>query len=203
MAHSYNFLFAGMWLAWAIYWLALSVRVKPTARQESVFSRLSYVLPLLVAGVLVFAPRLSIPVLDARFLPVAGWRVWVGIGAALNLAGLLFTVWARTHLGRNWSGVVTVKEGHELVMSGPYRWVRHPIYTGLVLAFAGLAIARGEWRGVVALLIVTGAFWRKLRIEEQWMLEQFGDQYRNYSQRVAALIPCMLRRSSRSSQVKS
>ena len=95
-------------------------------------------------------------------------------------------------LGRNWSGVVTVKQDHELIRSGPYRYVRHPIYTGLLIAFAGSAIARGEWRGILALAIVFAALWRKLRLEERWMIETFGDAYLRYRAEVRALIPFVL-----------
>ena len=70
--------------------------------------------------------------------------------------------------------------------------MRHPIYTGLLLALIGTALARGEWRGVVAVALALWAFWRKLRIEEQWMREQFGNAYEEYSGRVAALIPFVL-----------
>ena len=111
-----------------------------------------------------------------------------GIGACIVVAGLAFTVWARIHLGRNWSGTVTLKYGHELVRSGPYRIVRHPIYTGLLVAFAGSAIARGEWRGIVAVFIAFAALWRKLRLEERWMVETFGNEYLEYRAGVAALI---------------
>ncbi len=102
---------------------------------------------------------------------------------------MLFTVWARLHLGRNWSGTVTIKDGHELITSGPYALVRHPIYTGLLLAMLGSALALGDWRGVAAFALAAGALWRKLRVEESWMQQQFGDAYQAYSQRVAALIP--------------
>ena len=101
-------------------------------------------------------------------------------------------MWARVHLGRNWSGIVTVKEGHELITGGPYAIVRHPIYTGLLLAFIGSALARGEWRGVLAVAVVLAALWRKLGLEERWMREQFGSAYQAYSQRVAALVPFLL-----------
>jgi protein-S-isoprenylcysteine O-methyltransferase Ste14 len=110
----------------------------------------------------------------------------------LTLAGLLFTVWARTHLGRNWSGLVTIKQDHELITSGPYSTVRHPIYTGLLLAFVGSALARSELRGILAVVLVFWALWRKSRIEERWMRDQFGDAYREYSSHVAALIPFVL-----------
>jgi protein-S-isoprenylcysteine O-methyltransferase Ste14 len=77
----------------------------------------------------------------------------------------------------------------KLVTSGPYALVRHPIYTGLLLAMLGSALALGDWRGVVAFALAAGALWRKLRVEESWMQQQFGDAYQAYSQRVAALIP--------------
>ena len=110
-------------------------------------------------------------------------------GAAITALGLAFAVWARVHLGRNWSGVVTLKEDHELIRSGPYALVRHPIYTGLLLGFVGSVIARGEWRGVLAFALVIGALWFKLRLEERWMIETFGDAYRRYHSEVPALIP--------------
>jgi protein-S-isoprenylcysteine O-methyltransferase Ste14 len=185
----YNTLFALMWLAWIAYWWLLSRRVKATSRREPLSSRLSHLVPLVLAIVLVFPRKCPIAILNERFLPLVYWRMWAGIGAALVAIGLLFTVWARVHLGRNWSGVVTLKQDHELITSGPYRWVRHPIYTGLIFAFIGQALARGEWRGLVALLLVIGALWRKLRIEERWMHEQFGDAYLAYRLRVTALFP--------------
>jgi protein-S-isoprenylcysteine O-methyltransferase Ste14 len=188
----YNSVFLGMWLAWAAYWWVLSGRAKATERRESLFSRLSYMVPLLLAGVLLFLPILQISVLNARFLPLAARVEWGAAGAVLNLAGLLLTVWARVYLGGNWSGTITIKEDHELITGGPYRLVRHPIYTGLLLAFIGVALARGEWRGILGVLIAAAAFWRKLRIEERWMRERFGDKYQTYSQRVSALIPFVI-----------
>jgi protein-S-isoprenylcysteine O-methyltransferase Ste14 len=192
MEGTYNSLFLGMWLAWAAYWWVLARRVKATQRQESLYSRLAFVVPVLLAGGLLFFSVPGIPALNEHFLPQAPGRVWVGIGAALNLVGLSLAVWARGILGRNWSGVVTIKEDHELITGGPYRMVRHPIYTGLLLAFVGLALARGEWRGILGVFIAAGAFWRKLKVEERWMLERFGDKYQSYSQRVSALIPFVI-----------
>lgn len=186
----YHYLFPAMWLGWGACWWFLSSDVKTPARLESVPSRLLYALPLAIAIFLLWVPSLPVPVLGERFLTRAAWQFWAG--AALTVAGLLFTVWARRHLGRNWSAFVTIMQGHELVASGPYAIVRHPIYSGLLLAFAGSALARGEWRGVLATLIAVPAFWYKLRLEERWMREQFGEQYQTYSRRVAALIPFLL-----------
>jgi protein-S-isoprenylcysteine O-methyltransferase Ste14 len=103
-----------------------------------------------------------------------------------------FAIWARATLGRNWSAVVQVKQGHELVERGPYRWVRHPIYTGLLMGFLGTACALGEWRGLLGTAIVGVSFWFKLKLEERWMREQFGARYEDYMRRVKALIPGVL-----------
>lgn len=85
-----------------------------------------------------------------------------------------------------------MKEGHELITSGPYAVVRHPIYTGLLLAFVGCAVARSEWRGVLAVALVFVALWRKLRLEEEWMRARFGEPYEAYSRKVAALVPYVI-----------
>jgi len=114
------------------------------------------------------------------------------VGAVLTVAGLLVSVWARVHLGRNWSATITVKKDHELITSGPYRFARHPIYSGLLLAFIGSALACGELRAILAVTLAFWALWRKLRIEEQWMREQFGTAYDEYARRVAALVPFVL-----------
>jgi protein-S-isoprenylcysteine O-methyltransferase Ste14 len=189
MARFYNILFSMLWVAWVTYWWALSGSVKVNARRESVYSRRSYVVALLLAVVLLSVPGLPIPFLNRRFLPAESWPLWNAIGAVLVVMGLLFTLWAREHLGRNWSDVVTIKVDHELVTSGPYRVVRHPIYTGLLVAFLGTALARGEWRGLLAVALGFWAFSRKSRVEERLMREQFGTAYEEYSQHVAGIVP--------------
>ena len=179
-----------LWLAWAVYWFIAARRVKETRREESPLSRAGHIVPLGIAAWLLWAPALPQHFLESRFLPYAPATYWTG--AVIVAAGLLFAIWARNVLGRNWSGTVTLKQDHELIRSGPYRYVRHPIYTGLLIAFAGSAIARGEWRGVLALAIAFLALWRKLKLEEQWMIETFGDAYLRYRAEVRALIPFVL-----------
>jgi protein-S-isoprenylcysteine O-methyltransferase Ste14 len=114
------------------------------------------------------------------------------MAAVLCIAGLAFCVWARVTLGRNWSGTITFKEGHELIERGPYRLVRHPIYTGLLAMFLATAIAAGHLGGVVAVMLAFASFWVKLKEEEKLMLQQFPDQYGSYQQRVKRIIPFVL-----------
>jgi len=183
-------LIGALWATWAVYWFIAALGVKQTRRLESPLSRALHIVPLFIAAWLLWHPEMPHHFLEGRFLPDAPATYWTGV--ALVAFGLLFAIWARNVLGRNWSGLVTVKQDHELIRSGPYRYVRHPIYTGLLIAFAGSAIARGEWRGILALAIVFVALWRKLRLEEQWMIETFGDAYVRYRAEVRALIPFVL-----------
>lgn len=180
------------WLLWMIYWTVSALGVKPAARVESRGSRWGrHVLLLMLAALLLarFA-RLDGSFLNARFVPALAPIAWLGFG--LTIAGLAFTCWARVALGRNWSAVVQLKQDHELIVRGPYAFVRHPIYTGLLLAYFGTALVIGEWRALIGTAIVAIAFWRKLRLEEQWLCELFGDRYRNYMRRVRALLPWLL-----------
>jgi protein-S-isoprenylcysteine O-methyltransferase Ste14 len=191
MDNFYRYLVPGLWIAWFLYWRISASGVKAARRHESPASRAAHLVPLLIAGLLLWVtPIPGGGVLFERFMPHTYFTYWTG---TLILAlGLAFSVWARTYLGRNWSATVTVKEDHELIRGGPYAGVRHPIYTGLLLGFIGTAIVRGEWRGVLAVLIAFVALWRKLRLEERWMSETFGEQYRLYREHTAALIPYLL-----------
>ena len=183
----YRYLFFVMWGGWIAYWWLLSLRVKSVVREESVGSRLTHIVPLMIAAMLLASQKLHLGVLDTPMYTQTAVTFW--IGAATTAAGLMFSVWARHYLGANWSGTVTIKESHELITSGPYAIVRHPIYTGLLLGLIGSAIALGKWRGVVAVVIALVGIVHKLRIEERWMLEQFGEAYRAYAARVPRLVP--------------
>ena len=183
----HRWLFPALWAAWAFYWWLTSIDVKETVRRESFLSRAMHLGPMLVAAAMLWAPALNVPGLDARFMPWAAWEFRTGV--LVTLAGLAFAVWARRHIGRNWSAIVTLKHDHELVTSGPYALVRHPIYTGLLFGFLGSAIALGQWRGLLAVAIVYVALLRKYKLEERWMHERFGVAYDAYRARVKALVP--------------
>ena len=188
LAASLRFLIPAMWCAWAAFWFAASFVTKPTRWRESIASQAAHVILLLAAVVLLTRPRWLPSMLSARFVP-AGNPLPV-LAAIIVAAGLGFAVWARAHLGRNWSGIVTVKEDHALVRTGPYRVVRHPIYTGLLLALIGTAAAIGEWRGVLAVIFVLIGFLWKIRVEEERMNANFPE-YAQYRRQTAALIPLL------------
>jgi protein-S-isoprenylcysteine O-methyltransferase Ste14 len=139
---------------------------------------------------MLWAPRLGVAWLDARYIARTPTSFW--IGTVITLVGLAFSVWARRHLGRNWSAIVTLKQGHELVTSGPYALVRHPIYTGLLFGFIGTAIAQGRRTGLLAVVLFYLTALRKYRLEERWMRERFGIAYDAYRSRVKAIIPFVL-----------
>ena len=111
------------------------------------------------------------------------------IGAVISALGVAFAIWARKTLGDNWSANVTLKKEHELIQSGPYKIVRHPIYTGFELCFLGAAITIGQAKGFVALLIIFIAHNLKIAMEEKLMHQQFGERYVLYSKRVKKLVP--------------
>jgi len=189
MLFVYRYAFIAIWTGWLVYWWVAARDVKNTIRRESLPSWLLHSVPLIIAVLLLGAQRVP-GFLGERILPLAAWPFWLGL--SITAAGMLFSVWARMHLGRNWSASVTIKQGHELITNGPYALVRHPIYTGLLLAFLGTGLALGDWRGLLAFALATAALWRKLRFEERWMRQQFGDAYAAYSKRVAGLVPFIL-----------
>ena len=177
----YHDLIPALWLIWLAGWAIAGWRTKPVLRAEGI-------------GVTPFASDTAVPRhrllmfrrtgrpwLAMRIFPQTVWSFW--IGTALIAFGLGFAAWARIHLAGNWSGTVTLKQDHSLTRSGPYRLVRHPIYTGLLIAILGSAIAEAEWRGLVALVLITVSFLRKIAVEEQFLTTQFGDAYTRYRRR--------------------
>ncbi|MBS0393747.1 MAG: isoprenylcysteine carboxylmethyltransferase family protein [Proteobacteria bacterium] len=180
---------AALWSVWAGFWWWSARALKRVRRRESLPSRLLHLGPLAVAAALLALPRVP-GWLGTRIID--GHAAAAAAGTLLTAAGLTLSVWARRLLGGNWSASVTIKEAHEIVQAGPYRWIRHPIYAGLLLALAGSALARDEWRGPVALTVAFMALWRKLRLEERWLSEEFGARYAAYRRHTRALVPFLL-----------
>lgn len=180
-------LVAGPWLAWLAYWIVAARGAKTVHRVESIRSRASHLVPLWAGVALLVVQRGTPAFLFERFVPRG--VIADCAGAILLAAGLGFSVWARRHLAGNWSSAVTLKQGHELIRTGPYAIVRHPIYTGLLTALLGTALLTGEWRALIAVVLFAIAFLRKLGIEERFMREMFGEQYERYRAEVPALVP--------------
>jgi protein-S-isoprenylcysteine O-methyltransferase Ste14 len=187
MLRFYEAFFPVVWIAFLIYWQVKAVHTKTTLRLEPAASRILRVLAFAIVIVLLSTTRIPLRWLYIHLWPVGLWPFW--LGAAVTVAGILFAVWARESLGRNWSRSVTIKEDHELITTGPYAVVRHPIYTGILAGFAGMAIAVSQVRGVIAFVLIFLALWAKLRMEEEWMRSQFGETYAAYFHQTAALLP--------------
>jgi len=175
------------WAALTLVWLAGSFRTKRAVRVQSVGSRVGHICLMVVAVLLIFNERTGVGVLGQRFIPDSeAVRL---IGLALTMVGIALMLWARFFLGRDWSGMVTVKENHRLVRGGPYRIVRHPIYSGILLGLLGTAIVIGEVHCLLGLALTALGLRHKLSVEEQFMTERFGAEYGQYRGEVKALIP--------------
>jgi protein-S-isoprenylcysteine O-methyltransferase Ste14 len=183
----YKSFFPVVWIAFFIYWQIKAVHTKTTQRLEPAASRILRLVIFLIAVVLISTTRIPLSWLYLQPWPAGFWPFW--LGAVVMAGGLLFAIWARVHLGRNWSRSVTIKQDHELITTGPYSVVRHPIYTGVLTGLLGTAIALSQVRGFIVFLLFFLAFWIKLRLEEQWMRSQFGETYAAYSHQTAALVP--------------
>ena len=175
-----------LWILFGLYWIVSAFKLKKTKRRESWSQRLRYVLPLVVAGYLLRRGA-HYGLLGARFVPTSDAAAWVGV--ALTAAGVAIAIWARWHLGTNWSGVVTLKEGHELIRSGPYRNIRHPIYTGILLALMGTAVAVGEVRGLLAVAVAWFSFYTKARREESFLTQEFGGRFAEHRRHTGMFLP--------------
>lgn len=177
----------GLWIAFFVIWMIWAIGAKPTQIHEGISSRLSYMVLTIAAFWVMFSSDVPREWLRVRIFPSTLWVDAVGI--FVTLAGLAFAVWARAYLGGNWSSSVTVKVNHQLIRSGPYRWVRHPIYSGMILAMLGTALVRAQVRGLVAVVLLYMGFKIKSKIEEQAMTTTFGAEYAEYSRSTGAIVP--------------
>ena len=176
------------WVAVTAFWIVSAFRVKRTKERQPLAGRLLY-LGLTVLVVIL----LQGGILKLNFdRPVLPHNLATGILAdVVVLLGLWIAIWARVTLGGNWSSRVTLKEGHELIQRGPYRLIRHPIYSALLLMILGTAILVGRTGGFFALLICFGGFWVKAR-QEELLLTKHLPGYPEYVARTKALVPFVL-----------
>ena len=174
----------GLWVAFSLYWEIAASGAAAVERRESHASRWVHLTLVTIGQFMVF---LSIPGLRARFLPSS-----MAIGIIALVVQVMFValgVWSRRILGRNWSGAIAATQGQELVRAGPYRALRHPIYTALLGMYACTAIISGEVHALVGLALITISYWRKVRLEEQHLSTHFGSSYAEYRDTTWGALP--------------
>jgi len=179
------------WCVFLGYWFISALRLKRTKREEPPAGRLLHIALLVVAFNLLFARSFEFGFLRMQFVP--NQPVFQYAGIALTFLGVAFSIWARYSIGENWSGRVTLKIDHQLIRSGPYAYVRHPIYTGLIVACTGAALFIGQVRCIAGLMIAIIEFCRKARKEEGFMVAEFGETYEQYRKRSGFLVPRLRR----------
>lgn len=182
-------LLLAMWTGWLAYWAIAARGAKATRWREPLHAHwLHYALGWIGTIVLV-VPRATPAILGKPFLPPS--LIGSGIGVILTALGLGVAIAARITLAGNWSAQVEIKEDHALVRGGPYRYVRHPIYFGILLALLGSAIALERWRAILGFALILVSLWLKARHEEKH-LRQMLPGYGAYARETAALIPFLL-----------
>ncbi len=181
-----------LWLLLFVYWLVTAAGSKKSVHKEPFYKRfVLYWLPLIVAAYLLGpGDWFGHTLIRENFVSHTDT---VGLtGLFFCAVGVIIACRARYLLGKNWSLSVQKKDEHELITTGIYSLVRHPIYTGLVLMFFGNSLIVGDWRGLIAVAIVLLSFLFKLKKEEKWLTEVFGDRYITYKAHTKMLIPWLL-----------
>lgn len=175
------------WIIWFAWWMLMAFRNKQTKQRESRTQRLEHMIPLVFAYLLLFQPGFGGAVLAQPLLPLSPQLQITGL--VLVIAGLLFAVWARVFLGKNWSGTVTIKADHELIRRGPYRWIRHPIYTGMLAALAGVWFTQGLRSGLLGCALAFLALYRKASREEKFLSAEFGEKFAEHTRHTGMFLP--------------
>ncbi|MGA2538437.1 MAG: isoprenylcysteine carboxylmethyltransferase family protein [Terracidiphilus sp.] len=171
------------WLIFSFYWEIAAKNAAADKSSESQSSRAVHVFLTNAAILLEIVQFRSVP----RFLPRSA--VILAAGVVISSAGLILCIWARRCLGRNWSGKITIKVDHQLIRSGPYKLLRHPIYTGILAMYVGTAVVSGSWLALLGLAMAFFAYARKLRMEEANLRIAFPADYEGYVRETWALFP--------------
>ncbi len=191
MSHvTFQNIISACWGVFFFVWLVAAIFAKRTVYRESAARRVRYLVPVVLGWFLVFRGQHLPPPFGLEIIPHTG-AVLV-LASILCVCGLGLCLWARAVLGRNWSGTTTLKENHELIVRGPYRLLRHPIYTGLLAMLLATALSQGHVAEMIGLISIFISLWLKLNGEEELMLNQFPAQYAAYRERTKRIIPFIL-----------
>jgi len=175
-----------------IYWFISGIGAKKATHKEPFFLRFfQYWLPLIIA-ILLLGPGDWFGHTWLREQFIEHTNLVGNIGLTISIFGAIIACWSRYILGKNWSLSIQKKENHELIQNGIYKIIRHPIYTGLLLLFTGNALIVGDYRAIIAVIIVFVSLWLKLLKEEKLLTEVFGNTYIEYKKRSKALIPFVI-----------
>lgn len=173
------------WIVFLIYWFISSFFAKKSVTKRNLGWKW-----ILIAVFLIILANLGIKFLNLYFSPLFSPSYTIDfIASSFAILGVMGAVWARTVLGRNWSGYVTYKKNHELVTNGPYRWVRHPIYSSILLMLIGTFLYYPSLWIITVFPVYIGIFFWRMGKEEEIMIKLFGNKYRNYMKRTKRLIP--------------
>jgi len=178
------------WTGWIVSWLVAALWSSRAKRRPPRQTEAVYRLITVVGAVLLFGVHAG-----SGWTAVQLWNTGTDIAwtfVAVTLLGFAFTWWARITLGRLWSSGVTVKADHEMITAGPYRLVRHPIYSGLLLSVLATAVLFGTIAAALGAIAIVCGVCVKARIEEQFLRSELGDErYASYASRVPMLVPFM------------
>lgn len=175
------------WVAFAIYWLIAARTGKAAQTSESSLYRILRLFLLLVTFTLLFANWTGIGFVGQRFLPPTQSLAYVGF--TLAIVGMAIAVWARVSLGQYWSDKVLLKIGHQLIRSGPYARMRHPIYSGVLLGVAGSALVVNQWRGVLAFVLLLANYSVKASREDKILARAFPEDFPEHKKQAGFLLP--------------
>lgn len=175
------------WVIFGLYWFISAMRQKAEKRREPWVERMEHILPLVAVALLFNWQTARYGWLGMRFVPFSTAVGSIGLG--MTAAGVALAIWARTHIGQNWSAVVSIRADHELIGTGPYRMMRHPIYTGGLLALAGTGLLIGEVRALAGFAIACAAFYLKARKEEKWLAGEFGERFTVHQKKTGMFLP--------------
>jgi protein-S-isoprenylcysteine O-methyltransferase Ste14 len=175
------------WIVFIVYWIVGALKTRATHEKESFTSRYVVLAIEVVGYLLIFNDSTGIGFLRTRVLP----RTLLGpvVGVVLTWLGIALAIWARYHLAEYWSARVTIKEDHQLIRTGPYTHLRHPIYSGLILATLGSALVIDRWRCVLGFCLVLAGYCFKAKKEETMLTQQFGEAFRDHQKHTGFLIP--------------
>jgi protein-S-isoprenylcysteine O-methyltransferase Ste14 len=175
------------WLIFVTYWFLAGFRVNKIERREPAGSLAARILVMVPAYYLLFSDDPNLGFLNRRFMPGTEWTF--SIGTALVWLGIAFAIWARYHIAQFWSASIALRQGHQLIRTGPYAHIRHPIYTGILTAALGTALAVGRYRVLVAFVaMLAGFIWKSTR-EEKLLASQFGPAFDEHRRHTGFFLP--------------